>query len=201
MKKVFAIAMALILMTACAALAEAPDPDFFSGTWVCDRASIEMDWEEEGYRVLIQWSSSAWECTEWEYSGYYYEESNTVVTLPFGSRTEIVYDDSGEVVSLTEVYNDGEATFSFDEEGYLIWQDDKENAGEGMRFEKAPEQITVGDLDDLLEIVTEALNEAAEKGETDVEAIIQGLVEKLPEWEEEIRTAVATILLKASFED
>lgn len=112
----------------------------FDGVWQCGRASIEMYWEEEGFRVLIAWGGSAWEHSEWQYSCYYHEEDNTVVSMPFGTRTEYVYGEDGALVSATEAYNDGAATFLLDEEGYLIWQDEKENAGEGMRFEKLPEE-------------------------------------------------------------
>ncbi len=115
----------------------------FDGEWQCGRATISMYWEEEGFRVLITWGSSAWEYSEWEYSCYFHGEDNTVVSLPFGTRTEYVYSDNGEVASATEAYNDGTATFLLDEDGYLIWLDEKENAGEGMRFEKMPEQIEV----------------------------------------------------------
>ena len=120
--------------------AEAAD---FEGVWQCDRATIAVYWEEVGFKVLITWGSSAWEHTEWEYSCFYHDEDHTLVSMPFGTRTEIVYDDNGDLASATEVYNDGEAIFSLDEEGKLIWLDEKENAGEGMRFEKLPEEPAV----------------------------------------------------------
>ena len=116
------------------------DAAAFEGVWQCGRATIAMYWEEEGFKVLITWGSSAWEHSEWEYSCFYHDEDNTVVSMPFGTRSEVVYNDDGEIASVTEAYNDGEAVFSLDEEGYLIWQDQKENAGEGMRFEKLPEE-------------------------------------------------------------
>lgn len=115
----------------------------FEGVWQCDRATIAMYWEEEGFKVLITWGSSAWEHTEWEYSCFYHDEDHTLVSMPFGTRTEIVYDDNGDLASATEIYNDGEAIFSLDEEGKLIWLDEKENAGDGMRFEKLPEEPAV----------------------------------------------------------
>ena len=143
MKKLLAVLMVLSLAAVSfAALAEnepavppAPDPDPYSGVWECDRATAEIVWEEEGYRVQISWGSSAWETTTWEYSCYYHEDDGTMVSMPFGSRTEWVYDDSGEVVSAKTVYDDGVAVFSLDQEGRLIWQDEKENAGEGLRFD------------------------------------------------------------------
>ena len=109
---------------------------FDGSTWACDRASIEMYWEEEGYKVNVSWGSSAWEETEWDYSCYYNPENNTLVSMPFGTRTEYEYDDNGLVKNWQEVYNDGNATFSLDDEGRLIWQDEKEDAGAGMRFER-----------------------------------------------------------------
>jgi len=143
MKKILSVLMAIALALGCtAALAEeepviqpAPDPDPFSGVWECDRATIEIVWEEEGYRVLVHWPSSAWEVTTWEYACYYYEEEKRIVSTPFGIRTELLFsDDSDESVD-TVVYDDGAAAFYLDEEGYLIWQDEKEDAGKDMRFE------------------------------------------------------------------
>ena len=143
MKKLILVLTAIALMMACTAvlaeeepaIQEAPDPDNYSGVWQCDRASIEIVWEEEGYRILIHWGSSAWECTEWEYSCYYHEDDNTLVSMPFGIRKELVYSDDNELPEITVVYEDGDAVFSLDEEGHLIWTDLKENMGENMQFE------------------------------------------------------------------
>jgi len=143
MKKLLAIILTLALLLTNAAFAEedefAPMPEeaaAFEGTWVCGRASIDMIWEEEGFRVFITWSSSAWEHTEWEYSCLYHEEDHSLVSMPFGSRTEVTFAEDGETAAYNTVYEDGEATFTLDEEGCLIWTDEKENAGQDMRFEK-----------------------------------------------------------------
>ena len=156
MKKVLLAVLALIMLTSIVFAEEefAPMPDAaeaFEGVWLCDRATISMYWEEEGFKVLITWGSSAWEQSEWQYSCYYHDEDNTLVAVPFGTRTEYVYNDDGELASATEAYNDGAAVFLLDEKGYMIWQDEKENAGDGMRFEKLPEEpaalsfATIGD--------------------------------------------------------
>ena len=133
----------------------APMPDeaaMFEGEWQCGRASIEMYWEEDGFKVLIRWGSSAWEQTEWEYSCFYHEENNTLVSLPFGTCTEYIYGDGGEIVSATEMYNEGTAVFALTEDGFLTWTDEQENAGDGMLFRKMPEQpslfATIGDAMD-----------------------------------------------------
>ena len=74
MKRLLAIILTLIMLCGIPALAEDVPPiaaKDFEGEWQCGRASIEMYWEEEGFRVHIRWGSSAWEHTEWEYSCYY----------------------------------------------------------------------------------------------------------------------------------
>ena len=107
----------------------------FEGVWACGRASMEVVFEEEGYRVFISWGSSAAEHTEWEYSCLYNAENNTLEAMPFGICTDIVMDEKGKVVSSNVRYEDGEAAFVLDADGHLLWQDAKEDAGNGMAFE------------------------------------------------------------------
>ena len=78
MKKLFAIILVLALALVSVGFAEEenlpPMPEeaaVYEGTWVCDRASIEIVWEEEGFRVFISWGSSAAETSVWEYSCHY----------------------------------------------------------------------------------------------------------------------------------
>lgn len=152
MKKLLSLLAALTLTLGltgvCLAESEdarpAPSPDPYSGIWQCDRATAEIIWEEEGYRVLIQWGSSAWELTEWEYSCYYQEADNTMVATD-GSRAELTFNDAGEETACRVVYEDGKAVFSLDAEGCLIWQDQNENAGEGLRF------VRTGDYPEVAE--------------------------------------------------
>ena len=112
----------------------------YEGKWQCDRATVSMDWEEEGFKVLIIWGNGASETTEWEYSCYYHENDRTLVSMPFGLRTEVVYNDDGSTASFNQVYEDGDAVFSLDADGSLIWKDLKDNAGEGLRFAKIPRE-------------------------------------------------------------
>ena len=153
MKKTISVLLALVLALGltgiCLAESEnaqpAPSPDPYSGIWQCDRATAEIVWEEEGYRVLIHWGSSAWETTEWEYSCHYHEDDNTMVSMPTGLRVDLMFNDAGEQTSCNYVYEDGEAVFSLDADGCLIWQDQKENAGEGMRFVRTGDYPEVTD--------------------------------------------------------
>lgn len=150
MKKLFAIILVLVLALTGVAFAEEeklpPMPEeaaVYEGTWACERASIEMTWEEEGFRVFISWGSSAAETSEWEYSCYYNAETNSLEAMPTGIHTDNVYGADGEIVSSTVIYEDGEATFTLDGEGHLLWHDAKEDAGKDMLFEKVeiPENV------------------------------------------------------------
>ena len=163
MKKNLKVLLAVLtaaLLAVGGALAEEGDPapmpagaEAFEGVWQCDRASIEMYWEEMGFKVTVQHAGSAWEEYQWDYSCSWDEDSKTLVSLPFGLLTKFVYNDDGDVVSSEEIYSDGEASFSLDGEGCLIWKDEKENAGEGMRFVKMPAEeplfATVGEAMDI----------------------------------------------------
>ena len=143
MKKLFAIILFLALALVSVGFAEEenlpPMPEeaaVYEGTWVCDRASIEIVWEEEGFRVFISWGSSAAETSEWEYSCHYIAETKSLEAMPTGIHTDNVYGADGEIVSSTVIYDDGEATFTLDEEGRLLWHDVKEDAGKDMLFER-----------------------------------------------------------------
>ena len=149
LRKIIAVITIAALLACGAAVAEDEFPmpaeaEAFEGEWMCDRASLTMYWEEAGFRTLITWSSSASEETEWEYYCYYNEEDNTVDSLPFGVRTNNVFNEDGELVSSEEIYTDGEAVFRFDDEKRLIWEDKKENAGDGMLFLKIYEDGEIG---------------------------------------------------------
>ena len=154
MKKFLMVLLALVMMGGLA-MAESDSNSMpaeaaaFLGEWQCDRATAEVDWEEEGFKVIITWGSSAWETTRWEYSCFYYEEPDSLVAMPLGLKTDLVYSDDGEVSSAVMVYDDGMATFSIDEDGHLIWIDEKENAGDGMHFEKLDDSETGIDADEI----------------------------------------------------
>ncbi len=105
---------------------------FDDTTWVCDRASIEMFWEEEGYKVYVEWGSSAWESTVWMYSCTYDARTNSLVG--FGSCENLVYGENSQLISSEEVYDFGEVSFTLNEDGGLLWHDEMENAGQDMVF-------------------------------------------------------------------
>lgn len=146
MKKICAAILAIMMMLGCCAALAEEDPIVpmpkeaagFEGNWACGRATIEMIWEEEGFRVAVAWGSSAAERTEWEYNCTYDADSHSVKSvLNNGTKTECVYDETGTMTSFKTVYEDGEAVFTLDGENHLIWKDLKEDAGKDMAFEYA----------------------------------------------------------------
>lgn len=115
------------------------ETEAFLGRWQCGRAGLTVSWTpDDDFTVSIIRSSSAWENTEWRYHCTYDEKNYTLVSLPDGSRSEYAHNGDGELVTTTLVYNDGTAAFLLDRDGYLIWQDNKEYAGKGLRFERLP---------------------------------------------------------------
>ena len=48
----------------------------------------------------------------------------------------MVHDEEGSETGREILYTDGDAVFTLDEEGYLLWEDRKEDAGAGLRYEK-----------------------------------------------------------------
>lgn len=108
----------------------------FEGSWQCGRCTIEISPEEDDLKVLIYWGSSASETAEWVYTCEFDEYENTLTSVGEGIRTDVTYGSDGELISAEELYTDGAAVFRFDGNGCLVWDDLKENAGDGMTFER-----------------------------------------------------------------
>ena len=120
------------------------DPDYigpgylFTGRWDSERVSIEIEEHGDFYPVLIAGSNSATESTMWIYNCVYDEETGTLVTENAdGIKVNVTTSDDGEETWET-VYEDGEASFSLNDDFQLIWEDKKENNGEGRVFEYVP---------------------------------------------------------------
>lgn len=113
---------------------EEADPSLYLGTWACDRASIEIREAEEDYHAVITWGSSASEVTVWEYDVYF--DGWSMVSNETGTKKNYVYDSEGKEVSCDTVFKDGATALTLKEDGTLTWYEFKEDAGEGMSFER-----------------------------------------------------------------
>jgi hypothetical protein len=145
MKKWTALLIALVMTVLCAAafaeeeviesLVNPEAVQLFSSEWVDGFASVKIYAEENHWMVRI---TSADGATEWDYNCLYNEEQKALVSWDddVNIKTEIKIDDEGSEIGRREIYTDGKAVFTVNENGKLIWQDEKENAGEGLAFER-----------------------------------------------------------------
>ncbi len=109
----------------------------FAGRWGCGRATIDITVQDDGtFKVFVSWASSAAQSVEWGYACAYDGDSKCLYTCMPGSKAVVTYAEDGDFDSAVTEYEDGEARFRIDGDGMLIWEDAKENAGEGMRFER-----------------------------------------------------------------
>ena len=145
MKKLIAMLIALTMAVGCAAcLAESEVPaegwlreSVDGAVWADDRASLEVIPEEDCYRVLILWGSSAWETTEWTYTCEYDAENDRLVA-DHVICANIVYDDDGNETRTVVLDEDCEAVFALNEEGKLVITNAADETLEGKTFEKMP---------------------------------------------------------------
>ncbi len=146
MKKLFGLAALLMLVCAmCACNAKgnnadntseevaaqsavaAEDASGFIGSWEHGRLTLSIIPTEDTYKCTISWPTSSTETTEWVYNCSF-EEGALVGT---GSKKTTVNGGSTETA-----YEDGEVKFELTLNGMLLWEDAKENAGDGLAFEK-----------------------------------------------------------------
>ncbi len=143
MKKLFSLLLVLCLaFTAVSALAEEansadylaenPEAKPFDSIWVADDSDwlVEVFIEDDGPRIGVIHRLEG-KRDMWEYACSL--QGKTLVSAPFGLH--YLEDISSGDWDKT-YYEDGEAEFSINEAGKLIWTDKKEDAGKGLEFEK-----------------------------------------------------------------
>ncbi len=121
----------------------------FVGLYQADRASMKVEAEgTDGAKLQVHWGSSAWESTEWAMSGKLDPQTLTV-TYDNCVRTDRVYSQDGSEYTDTVVYEDGTGRVIFNpQDNSLIWEDDKENAADGMVFGFVPAGEPTGETVD-----------------------------------------------------
>lgn len=110
----------------------------FIGSYACGRASIDVEpLGTEGAKFLVHWGSSAWESANWEMSGRLDPET-LILSYSDCKKYILSFSEDGESSTETVEYENGTGTFTFNGEDYsLTWQDDQENAAEGLVFTSA----------------------------------------------------------------
>ena len=107
--------------------------DRFVGDWMCERATIYIDEDDGVYNVRVTWGASAFEEVIWEYTCAL--DSATGALTGVGKKSTETYGENGDLISTEIEYTDGAATFTIDGDA-LLWADAKEDAAQGMRFER-----------------------------------------------------------------
>ena len=144
MKKWIALLIALMMTVLCTmALAEEETESavsqeaikLYSSEWADGYTSAKIYAEEDHWHV---WITSADGTVKWDYDCLYDEEQKTLVSIDGAEniKTEITIDEEGSEIDWAEIYNDGKAVFSLNEDGKLIWKDEIKDEGAGLAFEK-----------------------------------------------------------------
>ena len=122
----------------------------FEGVWGSGRATLIIESLDDVLYCTVFWGSSAWEVARWEYADCVYDVQNDcLVSGPDGVLTNLTYGEDGEIASEEQIYDNGEAVFRIDDDGYLLWEDKVENAAEGMRFERTVEVVEAIPVEEL----------------------------------------------------
>lgn len=146
MKKLMSVilAVALAAVLCCAALAdEYPEPEGgkkFNTNWAIFGITVRIVYEEEGYRVYIK-STDPYENegTEWEYSCFYNEEQDALLSISSSKNPWTTTPETGDEIRGDYEYQDmdeeGQTTvFRINEDGFLTWEDGRGEAGADLVF-------------------------------------------------------------------
>ena len=112
---------------------EALNPDDFVGSWSSVRPVIDVTKEANNtYKFLVNWSSSAVEHTEWNYTCNFDEEKEIMECI--GTKTNVTYTDEENYTSEV-VGEDQEAEFSI-KDGKLLWNEKVDNQAADIEIDK-----------------------------------------------------------------
>ena len=113
---------------------EYPESKVYVNTWVAEDGDwrIEVYGEDGGIKPMVVHRLGDNKEDIWEYATAL-GENNALVAVPFGlhyKQDTVTYD--WDIL----YYEDGDAVFTINEDGKLLWNDLKEDAGKGLEFEK-----------------------------------------------------------------
>ncbi|MBR7084248.1 MAG: dockerin type I repeat-containing protein, partial [Oscillospiraceae bacterium] len=132
------------------------------GVWGSGKCNIQLskETEGEGYRAVVYWTNTAATATEWicKNCTFNVEEAGVSFICNGGvSRMELTFAEDGTEIS-AETYTKGSSSFIIINDT-LTWNDNEEDLGAGMLFEKAQVTYQAGDADgsgevDILDVIT-----------------------------------------------
>jgi hypothetical protein len=114
------------------------EPDKYIGSYIelySSRCSMKIYGTGLGYiSISIKWSGGASMYSEWVMSGWY-DDDNDVIRYNNGVKNEVTYCETGETES-TNIYSDGTGIIYFKDDGYLYWDDYKDDVGAKLYFSR-----------------------------------------------------------------
>ena len=129
---ILAIAMVLTMICTTAFAEEIPQPEGgkkFEINWAIFNVTVQIVYEEEGYRVLIRnWDPTELKGIEWEYNCVYNEEKDVLESFSSRKHTYILNPDTGDFTYNPAEYDDFDlddnmTVFAINENGSLVWTD------------------------------------------------------------------------------
>ena len=146
MKKWISLILAAVMALSLCCFAgadEVPQPEGgkkFETNWAIFNMTVEIVYEEEGYRVYIK-SSDPYEHqgNEWEYSCFYNEEQDALLSVSSSKNSYTEDPATGDIERGEYEYQEwmGETTvFTIDEDGFLNWKDGRGEDGADLAFTK-----------------------------------------------------------------
>ena len=117
----------------------------FAGSYYAGRLQVTVEaGEGDNAKIHVEWAGGYKDKAEWTMTGKFDPVSKSI-SYSDGVKKEVTYKSEDVIESSKEIYTGGKGSFFFDETGKkLIWKDDKENAGEGMKFEMLSESEANG---------------------------------------------------------
>lgn len=149
MKKWISILLAALLLVSlvnAAALAEdaQPQPEGgkkYEGVWALAGGKIEITYEEQGYRVAAELCNNVdWTGELWEYSCYYHEDTDDLVSVSSVRRTYTIdpetLEETDKDIEEYGIDEDGtDSVFAIAENGALTWKNGRApDAGTDLEF-------------------------------------------------------------------
>lgn len=110
------------------------DDGLFVGEWTSDSVEISVSLRQGVYDVFAMRVGE----NEAAYWDYFCALDETGALVGVGSKSVVVFDENGDFTE-TVAYEDGAASFTL-EDGNLVWNDARENAGAGLIFIREPEE-------------------------------------------------------------
>lgn len=111
----------------------------FESDWAIVGGLAEIYYEEEGYRIALTIDNRDGTGALWQYSCYYVEDTDSLLSVSSSRTNFTVNPDTGETVYGDVAYEgldeEGKSTeFTIGADGCLIWKDGHDDAGAGLEF-------------------------------------------------------------------